>query len=349
TSRVGIAWSDDGVHFQRRQSSPVLFPDHDRLDKYEWEGGCEDPRVVERPMSDGGGYVMTYTAYDGTARLCVASSQDLFNWEKHGPAFGKASGGVYKNAWTKSGSIVVQPQLDGRLVAAKLNGTYWMYWGENHIHAATSPDLINWTPVMSNEPSAAYRGRPDHLDHPTEALKPLSILKPRRGYFDSNLVEPGPPAIARPDGILFIYNSKNAYCDHHPGGVCADGEADPDLAPGTYSAGQVLFSLEDPTRVVKRSEKTFFKPTEDFEITGQVGNVCFLEGLVFFKNKWFLYYGTADSKIAVAEASLYDYRGMVDQKALDRLAAARGKYRSIVFDTDQNEGEVFSRGSRGVE
>lgn len=56
-----------------------------------------------------------------------------------------------------------------------------------------------------------------------------------------------------------------------------------------------------------RSKNTFFKPTEDFEITGQVGNVCFLQGLVFFKGKWLLYYGTADSKIAVAEAVSYSY------------------------------------------
>jgi hypothetical protein len=53
-----------------------------------------------------------------------------------------------------------------------------------------------------------------------------------------------------------------------------------------------------------------------------VGNVCFLEGMVFFKGKWLLYYGTADSKIAVAEAPLYDYRGMVDQRAKARKEAA---------------------------
>ena len=37
-----------------------------------------------------------------------------------------------------------------------------------------------------------------------------------------------------------------------------------------------------------------------YEKMGEVNEVCFVEGLVFFKNKWFLYYGTADSKISVA-------------------------------------------------
>lgn len=195
---------------------------------------------------------MTYTSYDGTARLCVATSKDLFSWTKHGPAFGKAFGGAYMNAWTKSGSIVVEPQSDGRLVAVKINGSYWMYWGENDLYIATSVDLINWIPVMTDNPEAIYRGRPDHMDLPTNAKKPLSILTPRRGMFDSELVEPGPPAILRPDGILFIYNSKNKACHDRRGHVCSPGESDPTMAPGTYSAGQVLFSRDNPTEVLRR-------------------------------------------------------------------------------------------------
>eukprot|EP00602_Paraphysomonas_sp_CaronLab_P004786 CAMPEP_0185021146 /NCGR_PEP_ID=MMETSP1103-20130426/3812_1 /TAXON_ID=36769 /ORGANISM="Paraphysomonas bandaiensis, Strain Caron Lab Isolate" /LENGTH=483 /DNA_ID=CAMNT_0027552489 /DNA_START=68 /DNA_END=1519 /DNA_ORIENTATION=- len=335
TSRIGIAWSEDGVSFNNRLPSPVLYPAKDRNDKFEWDGGCEDPRVVESPD---GGYVMTYTSYDGTARLCVATSSDLFHWTKHGPAFGKAFGGSYLNAWTKSGSIVSHPMPDGRLVAAKLNGSFWMYWGENDLHLATSQDLINWTPVMAEHADAVYRGRPDHMDLPTAAKKPLSVLSPRRGKFDSNLVEPGPPAIVRPDGILFIYNSKNTACESLPGYRCVNGEADPNLAPGTYSAGQVLFSLDDPSKVLMRSEETFFKPSEDFEITGQVGNVCFLEGLVFFRGKWLLYYGTADSKIAVAEASFYDHKGMPDRRAQARRERGRSS-----TETEPIDAEVFSR------
>lgn len=311
TSRIGLAWSEDGHSFKHRLTEPVLYPAHDDMNRHEWDGGCEDPRVVESPSGE---YVMTYTAYDGTARLSVATSTDLITWEKRGPAFANAHGHAYRNAWTKSGSILVEPQPDGRLVAVKVNGTYWMYWGENDIHVATSDDLINWVPLMSEDPTHEYRGRPDHQDLPTGATKPLSVLRPRRGKFDSNLVEPGPPALLRDDGILFIYNSKNVFCDKEPGNICVNGEADPQLAPGTYSAGQALFSRSDPTQLLRRSEDTFFRPTEKFEITGQVGNVCFLEGLVYFKNKWLLYYGTADSHIAVAETSDYDYKGKIDSR-----------------------------------
>lgn len=44
----------------------------------------------------------------------------------------------------------------------------------------------------------------------------------------------------------------------------------------------------------------FMKPSQPYETTGQVNQVCFAEGLAQFDGKWFLYYGTADSKIAVA-------------------------------------------------
>src|SRR5271163_4448903 len=54
---------------------------------WEWPGGCEDPRVVESPD---GGYVCTYTAFDGkVGALFVATSPDLRAWTKHGPAFAK--------------------------------------------------------------------------------------------------------------------------------------------------------------------------------------------------------------------------------------------------------------------
>ena len=86
-----------------------------------------------------------------------------------------------------------------------------------------------------------------------------------------------------------IYNSRN---------VQAVGTKD--LPEHTYSAGQILLDKDDPLKVIARTENYFFKPEKEYEITGQVGNVCFLEGLVPFNDQWFLYYGTADSKIAVA-------------------------------------------------
>lgn len=266
TSRLGLARSDDGLRFTK-EPTPIFFPDNDAYKKYEWEGGCEDPRIVEAPD---GRYVMTYTSYDGkTARLMLATSPDLRRWTKHGPVLGE---GKFLNTWSKSGAIVAK--RDGeRIVAEKVNGRYWMYFGDTDLFLASSDDLIHWTPL---EDANAQNG-----------LK--SVLTPRAGKFDSQLVEPGPYALLTDKGIVLIYNSANQ-----------GDTADPALPKMTYAAGQALFAANDPAKLVDRLPTHFFHPDKPYERTGQVANVVFLEGLVPFRNRWFLYYGTADSKIAVA-------------------------------------------------
>ncbi|MEN9686023.1 MAG: hypothetical protein RLZZ28_1809 [Bacteroidota bacterium] len=282
TSRIGLAISKDGIHFERNPS-PVLFPDKDAFLTYEWQGGCEDPRIVE---DEQGIYYMTYTSYDGTtARLLLATSKDLFHWQKKGPVFARAYQGKYLNHWSKSGSIVSR-YVNGKILAAKINGKYWMYWGDQNIWAATSTDLINWTPVeMSRE------------EKPLIPLKGIAVKMPelkivvgtRNKKFDSDLVEPGPPAMLTEQGILLLYNSRNI-----------PSIGDTSLAEGTYAAGQVLMDAKDPVKVIKRLDNYFIHPNKPYELNGQVSRVCFVEGLANFQDKWFLYYGTADSKIAVA-------------------------------------------------
>jgi beta-1,2-mannosidase len=263
TSRLGLAVSDDGLHFAKL-SEPVFYPDNDSLKIYEWEGGVEDPRLVER---EDGMYVMTYTAYDGKlARLLVATSTDLIHWTKHGLVLA----GKYKNTWSKSGAIIAK-QNGSRIVAQMINGKYWMYFGDTDLFMATSDDLIHWTPVEEER-----------------KLKP--VLQPRKGYFDSRLVESGPYALVNDKGILLLYNGMNL-----------DGEGrDRNFAPGAYCAGQALFDKNDPLKLIDRLDVNFMKPDKPYETSGQVNQVCFVEGMVPFKNQWFLYYGTADSKIAVA-------------------------------------------------
>ncbi|HRI58933.1 MAG TPA: glycoside hydrolase family 130 protein [Saprospiraceae bacterium] len=266
TSRIGLAKSRDGIQF-RKTPIPVLYPDNDSLKIFEWEGGCEDPRVVKRDDST---FIMTYTAYDGTtARLCVASSRDLVMWKKHGLAFGN---GKYRNIWSKSGAIVCE-LVGSDVIARKIKGKYQMYWGDTDIFLATSDDLIHWTPVEDKKGNL------------------VSVLKPRPGFFDSKLVEPGPFALLRKEGILLLYNSANNAAS-----------GDKSLPDMTYAVGQALFSDAKPEKLVARADRYLMHPERDYEITGQVNNVCFLEGMVWHKDRWLLYYGTADSKIAVAES-----------------------------------------------
>ena len=265
TSRLGLAISADGLHFSK-QPEPVFYPMEDSMKKYEWKGGVEDPRIVE---SEEGLYILTYTAYDGKmARLCLATSNDLLHWTKRGLVLANEK---YRYTWSKSGAIVVQ-QKENKMIAVKINGKYWMYFGDTDLFLATSDDLIHWT-VSENE----------------ESKKMISVLHPRMGYFDSRLVEPGPFALLEDEGILLLYNGSNAQNFN-----------DTLLPKYTYSAGQALFDKKQPYKLIDRTDNYFITPDKDYEKLGEVNEVCFVEGLVYFKNKWFLYYGTADSKIAVA-------------------------------------------------
>ena len=269
TSRLGLAESADGLHFTRRPS-PVLYPDKDVQAKWEWPGGVEDPRIVE---SEDGRYVLTYTQWNrDVPRLAVATSTDLVHWTKHGPALARLdTAGKYQRLDHKSGAILTRV-VGNRLVATKVNGKYWMYFSVPDILIATSDNLIDWTPLEDANG------------------KPIKVLSPRPGYFDSWLVEGGPPAILTARGIVLLYNAGNSAEFGAPG-----------LPARVYTGGQALFDRRNPVKLLARTDAPFIRPTEPYERTGQYAQgTTFVEALVPFRGRWFLYYGMADSRVGVA-------------------------------------------------
>jgi predicted GH43/DUF377 family glycosyl hydrolase len=281
TSRVGLAESEDGVHFNRLPA-PVFYPSVDDQRAREEEGGTEDPRIIE---TESGLYVMTYTQWSRIAKTYttgVATSRDLRTWTKYGPIFAGAGNGKYDHLAYKSAGIVTR-RKGNRLVAAKLQGRYWMYWGEIEIRLASSLDLIHWTPAEGPEG------------------QPIVLMSARAGKFDSAFPEMGPPPLLTKRGILVIYNARNA--DKYKMGP-GNTPGDPNLTPGTYSVGEVLFDAAHPERIIARSEQPVFSPTSAWESNGQYKpGTTFAEGLVWFKRKWLLYYGASDSFVGVAVAS----------------------------------------------
>jgi len=265
TSRLALATSVDGIHFEK-QTEPILFPDNDAQLAFEWPGGIEDPRVVSL---DNGDYYLTYTAYDGkTARLFAATSPDLMHWQKLGSVFENPK---YADKWSKSGALITT-QVEDQFVATKIDGYYYMYYGDTSLFIARSKDLKSWEVLEDGEKQT-----------------PLKVLNPRPGYFDSRLVEPGPFAVLREEGIVLIYNASNAR-----------GFNESSLPEFTYAAGQALFDSSEPWKLLDRTPTHFITPETEFEKVGEVNQVVFVEGFIYFKEKYFLYYGTADSNIGVA-------------------------------------------------
>ena len=273
TSRIGLAVSEDGLHFER-YPMPVFYPENDDYKAIEWEGGVEDPRIVE---DENGTYYMTYTAYDGVQTwLCIATSEDLIVWRKHGVVFENIDEKLGTTLSFKSGSIITKLVGD-KMIATKINGKYWMYWNVGELYLATSEDLIHWEPVMKEDGSyyaAALQPRPDKI------------------YVDNIMCEPVPAALLTDKGILVLYNGI------YNGVPSKNGRPEGDAL--TWAGVQVLFDANDPLKPIARAEDAFIRPEKDYEITGQVNNVTFIEGMVRFQGKWFIYYGTADSYIAVA-------------------------------------------------
>jgi len=269
TSRLGLAESADGIHFARR-AEPVFYPDDDSQKDREWPGGCEDPRIVE---SEDGTYVLTYTQWNRkTTDAAIATSTDLIHWTKHGPALGTE--GKYAELSYKSAGIVTRVE-NGRLIAVKIGGKYWMYWGEGVIRLATSNDLIHWQPVEDAHGEL------------------IAVLAKRAKRFDSSFPETGPPPVLTTRGIVMLYNGKNAS----EGG-------DRSIGPNAYAVGEALFDADNPAKMIARTNDPVFRPELPFEKTGQyAAGTTFAEGLVWFRNQWFLYYGCADSRVGVAIVS----------------------------------------------
>jgi predicted GH43/DUF377 family glycosyl hydrolase len=194
------------------------------------------------------------------SNICLATSNDLLHWTKHGPVL-KAREGTWNSGQLKAGVIVPQ-QVQGRYIM------YFMGEAKPWVSAigiAYSEDLYHWEEPL-HEP----------------------VLLPRDGFFDFQGIEPGPNPVLTDEGILLIYNGWGRDC--------------------IYKAGGVLFSVEEPTKVLKRTNGPILNLSRDYGREHGAGNHCVAEGLIRHNNQWLLYYGAADRLVCMA---IYEERGRV--------------------------------------
>jgi len=114
------------------------------------------------------------------------------------------------------------------------------------------------------------------------------IMEGRGGiHWDGYKLGCSPPLVKTEFGWLMIYHASRMT----PAGCI-------------YRCGLALLDLEDPSKVIARSRKWFFAPEESYEMFGDVGNVIFLCGVTTEGDELRMYYGAADTSIAVAVASI---------------------------------------------
>ncbi len=114
------------------------------------------------------------------------------------------------------------------------------------------------------------------------------IIQARKGaWWDANKIGLSPPPLRTDEGWLILYHGVKK------------------TANGTiYRLGLALLDLHDPCRVIARSDQWVFQPEESYEVFGDVDKVVFPCGWLRDGDTLRLYYGGADSCIALATASI---------------------------------------------
>lgn len=111
------------------------------------------------------------------------------------------------------------------------------------------------------------------------------------GWWDANKIGLCAPPIETPQGWLVIYHGVRQ-----------------NAAGAIYRLGLALFDLDEPERCLKRGDEWVFGPQEPYELRGDVDNVVFPCGFTLAPDgdSLKIYYGAADTSIAVAQSSVND-------------------------------------------
>jgi predicted GH43/DUF377 family glycosyl hydrolase len=190
--------------------------------------------------------------------------------------------------------LVMQPDdKDAALLPHRINGSFALLHrpvtgGGAHIWISYSPDLQNW---------GGHR----------------MVLQARKGgWWDANKIGLSPPLIETPRGWLMLYHGVRRTA-----------------AGCLYRLGVALLDLEAPEHLLLRGDSWIFGPETDYERHGDVGNVTFPCGYTLGADgdTINLYYGAADTSIALASGSIrgllrwLDEHGTPERSEFDQSVA----------------------------
>ena len=159
--------------------------------------------------------------------------------------------------------------------------------------AAIFPVRFRGRWAMLHRPEARFANIPAHIwisfspdlkhwgDH--QSL----ILAREGGWWDANQIGLSTPPLETQEGWLILYHGVRSTA-----------------AGAIYRLGLALLDLEDPTRVLKRSDEWVFGPKAPCEREGDVDDVVFPCGWIRRGDSIYMYYGAADSCIALATTSV---------------------------------------------
>jgi predicted GH43/DUF377 family glycosyl hydrolase len=150
--------------------------------------------------------------------------------------------------------------------------------------------------VLVHRPMSRVPGRSDIWLSRSHDLRswtsPEPVLAARPGaWWDSVGIGMGPPPVETSHGWLAIYHGVKHVA-----------------VGAVYRMGLALLDHDNPARVLRRSDEWILAPQAPYELAGNATNVVFPTGMVHdpATDQLRLYYGAADSSIALATAALSD-------------------------------------------
>ena len=291
-SHLCAARSANGVDGWAIDPAPTFEPDPERYPEELW--GVEDPRITY--MEELGKYAIAYTAFSrGGPGVALALTADFRQFERCG--------------------LVMQPDdKDAAMLPRRIDGNFAlihrpMHDSGSHVWISYSPDLRNWgghkLVLQARLQTRSVRGPVAHK----------LVLQARRGaWWDANKVGLSPPLIETPRGWLMLYHGVRQ------------------TASGSlYRLGLALLDLARPEQCLLRGDMWVFGPEAPYEREGDVGNVAFPCGYTIGPDgdALFLYYGAADTSLALATGSISHLLRWLDEHgsavpALEPLVARPG-------------------------
>lgn len=270
-SVLGYATSFDGVNIDERLNAPVYFP----TEPFESSRPYRGIKPVGRFESGGG-------CFGGCEDPRITKIEDKIymtyvaydGWNPPRVALTSLDFEDFINNrwhWEKPVLISKPGVVDKNacLLSEKINGKFVIF------HRIYPDILVDFVDDLNFDGNTFLEGK--------------YKISPRENFWDSRKVGAGPPPIKTDEGWLLIYQ--------------AVGERD----SSRYKIGAMLLDINDPLKVLARSNEPILAPDEWYENDGFKAGVAYPCGAVAINNKLIVYYGGADTVVCAATASLDEF------------------------------------------
>jgi predicted GH43/DUF377 family glycosyl hydrolase len=308
-SVLGYASSADGATFVERPTEPAYAPPIAKKD----EGERATAAAIDIAYSSGGGWNggvedPRLTLIDDTIYLTYTAFDGWGSVRIALSSIGLED--FLKRRWKEWGrpALISPPgqiQKNWVLFPKKINGKFAI------LHGITPSILIEYL---------------DSLDFDGETFikssrPPNDKVELRKSAWDSRVRGVGPPPIKTDEGWLVLYHAIDVR------------------DPGRYKLGAMLLDLNDPTKILYRSQAPILEPDFDYENNGFKAGVIYSCGAVVKDGELYVYYGGSDSVTCVAMANLATFLRELKQFGAPKLETEKKKKTKSSIPSTDTHGE----------